>query len=56
VPFDPTNNLLGGNQLIRVGVARHPAHAAPVSGSWYGAKDAYLGLTATVQVRRQPHA
>jgi transglutaminase-like putative cysteine protease len=54
VPFDPTNNLLGGSQLIRVGVARDPSHAAPVSGSWYGSKDAYLGLTATVQVRRQP--
>ena len=54
VPFDPTNNLLGGNQLIRVGVARDPAHAAPVSGSWYGPADAFLDLTATVQVRRQP--
>ena len=53
VPFDPTNNLLGGNQLIRVGVARDPAQAAPVSGSWYGPADAFVGLTATVQVRRQ---
>ncbi len=51
--FDPTNNLLGGSQLIRVGVARDPAFAAPVSGSWYGAAGAYLGLTATVQVTRQ---
>jgi transglutaminase-like putative cysteine protease len=56
VPFDPTNNLLGGNQLIRVGVARDPSHAAPVSGSWYGSKDAYLGLTATVRVSRQPES
>ena len=56
VPFDPTNNLLGGNQLIRVGVARDPSHAAPVSGSWYGPKDAFIGLTATVQVSRQPDA
>lgn len=54
VSFDPTNNLLGGSQLIRVGVARDPAHAAPVSGSWFGEPDAYLGLTATVQVRRRP--
>ena len=53
VPFDPTNNLLGGNQLIRVGVARDPSHAAPVSGSWYGPSDAFAGLTATVQVSRQ---
>ncbi len=52
VPFDPTNNLLGGNQLIRVGVARDPDQAAPVSGSWYGAADAYLGMEASVLVRR----
>ncbi len=52
VPFDPTNNLLGGNQLIRVGVARDPSQAAPISGSWYGQAGAYLGMTATVQVHR----
>ena len=52
VSFDPTNNLLGGFQLIRVGVARDPAHAAPISGSWYGDADAYDGLEASVQVRR----
>ena len=52
VTFDPTNNLLGGNQLIRVGVARDPSQASPVSGSWFGAADAYVGMTATVQVRR----
>jgi transglutaminase-like putative cysteine protease len=54
LPFDPTNNLLGGNQLIRVGVARDPSQAAPVSGTWFGPADAYLGLDATVQVRRLP--
>ena len=53
VPFDPTNNLLGGNTLIRVAVARDPSQAAPMSGSWFGPADAYLGLQATVQVRRQ---
>ena len=51
VAFDPTNNLRAGTaQLIRVGVARDPRLAAPVSGSWFGAADAYLGMTATVQV------
>ncbi len=54
VPFDPTNNLLGGNQLIRVGVARDPRQASPISGSWSGAADAYQGMTATVEVRRRP--
>ena len=52
LPFDPTNNLLGGNQLIRVGVARDPSQAAPISGTWYGQTGAYLGMTATVQVHR----
>ena len=52
VTFDPTNNLLGGNQLIRVGVARDPSQASPISGNWFGAGNAFLGMTATVQVRR----
>lgn len=52
VPFDPTNNLLGGNQLIRVGVARDPGQAAPVTGSWYGDPEAYLGMEVQVRVRR----
>jgi len=52
VTFDPTNNLLGSNQLIRVGVARDPGQASPISGNWFGAANAYLGMTATVQVRR----
>jgi transglutaminase-like putative cysteine protease len=52
VAFDPTNNLMGSGQLIRVGVARDPAQAAPISGSWYGDAEAYEGLEASVQVRR----
>ncbi|MES2532927.1 MAG: transglutaminase family protein [Pseudomonadota bacterium] len=52
VAYDPTNNLLGGSQLIRVGVARDPAFAAPVSGSWFGEADAYIGLEASVTVTR----
>jgi transglutaminase-like putative cysteine protease len=56
VPFDPTNNLRAGSaQLIRVGVARDPKQAAPISGSWYGPADAYLGLSASVQVSRVAH-
>ncbi len=54
VPFDPTNNLLDGSQLIRVGVARDPSQAAPISGTWFGKAGAYVGMEATVQVRRRP--
>jgi hypothetical protein len=43
---------MGSGQLIRVGVARDPSQAAPISGSWYGKAEAYEGLEATVQVRR----
>jgi transglutaminase-like putative cysteine protease len=53
VPFDPTNNLLGGNQLIRVGVARDPSQAAPISGSWYGESGDYTGMTVSVLVHRR---
>jgi transglutaminase-like putative cysteine protease len=51
--FDPTNNLMGSGQLIRVGVARDPALAAPISGSWFGDPEAYEGLEATVIVTRR---
>jgi transglutaminase-like putative cysteine protease len=53
VPFDPTNNLLGGNTLIRVGVARDPALATPISGSWFGEPDAYEGMDVAVKVTRR---
>jgi len=52
VPFDPTNNLLGGTHLIRVGIARDPSQAAPISGSWFGESGDYLGMTVGVTVQR----
>jgi transglutaminase-like putative cysteine protease len=51
--FDPTNNLVGGTDLIRVGVARHASLATPVSGSWRGSADDYLGMEVEVQVRKR---
>jgi transglutaminase-like putative cysteine protease len=53
IPFDPTNNLLGGTQLIRVGLSRHPSQAAPVSGTWFGQANAYRGMDVKVEVRRR---
>lgn len=52
IPFDPTNNLIGGTDLIRVGVARHATLASPVSGSWSGFPGDYLGMEVDVQVRK----
>lgn len=54
IPFDPTNNLIGGTDLIRVGVARHASFASPVSGTWTGTKDDYFGMTVLVSVKRRP--
>ena len=53
VAFDPTNNLLGGTELIRVGIARDPSQAAPISGSWFGESDDYIGMTVSVTVKRR---
>lgn len=53
IAFDPTNNLVGGSELIRVGVARHASLAMPMSGSWHGAPADYLGMTVDVQVRKR---
>lgn len=54
VAFDPTNNLVGsGGNLLRVGVARDPALAPPISGVWYGEKDAYAGMDVRVTVTRR---
>lgn len=53
IPFDPTNNLIGGTDLIRVGVARHASLASPVSGSWHGFPGDFAGMFVDVQVRRR---
>lgn len=50
LPFDPTNALIGGSNLIRVAVARDPSQAAPLTGSYIGPAGAYLGMTVEVQV------
>ncbi len=53
IPFDPTNNLIGGTDLIRVGVARHATLASPVSGSWHGFPGDFLGMEVDVQVHKR---
>ncbi len=51
--YDPTNNLMGDSRLIRVAVVRDPSLAAPISDSWFGAPEAYIGMTASVKVSRR---
>lgn len=50
VEFDPTNNLVADRQLVRVAVARVPGDASPVSGSYTGSPDAFLGLSVGVSI------
>lgn len=51
VAFDPTNGTAGGADLIRVAVARDIHQVVPVSGSFLGAPDDYLGMEVAVTVR-----
>ena len=53
VEFDPTNGIVGNRDLIRVAVARDPAQAVPLSGTWYGPPSNYTGMTVDVQVRSE---
>jgi transglutaminase-like putative cysteine protease len=50
VEFDPTNGIIGNKDLIRVGVAREPRQAKPLSGSFIGDRADYLGMDVQVNV------
>ena len=53
VELDPTNAIVGNRDLIRVAVARDPAQAVPLSGSYYGAANDFLDMTVEVRVRSE---
>jgi transglutaminase-like putative cysteine protease len=48
--FDPTNGIAGSHDLIRVAIARDPAQAVPLWGTWTGFPAQSLGLTVEVDV------
>ncbi len=50
IEFDPTNGLIGGKDLIRVAVARDPAHAAPLTGTYFGSLEDEMGMEVSVDV------
>ncbi|WEK04398.1 MAG: transglutaminase family protein [Candidatus Devosia phytovorans] len=52
VEFDPTNGIIGTRDLIRVGVAREPRQAIPISGTFVGRKEDYIGMEVEVVVER----
>jgi len=50
VEFDPTNGMIGGANLFRVGVARSPEQAVPLQGIFRGSPDDQLSMTVNVTV------
>ena len=48
--FDPTNDIAGNHGLIRVAIARDPAQAVPLWGTWIGFPGASLGMSVSVSV------
>jgi transglutaminase-like putative cysteine protease len=51
VEFDPTNGIVGNRDLIRVGVARTPNQAVPLSGTYWGDPEDELGMEVSVNVK-----
>lgn len=50
IEMDPTNGIFGNRDLIRIAVARHPAQARPLSGSYIGKTGVYSGISVSVSV------
>ena len=50
VEFDPTNNIVGSRDLVRVMAVRDAEQAIPLTGTWYGQLSDYIGMNVTVQV------
>jgi transglutaminase-like putative cysteine protease len=54
VEYDPTNGLIAGANLIRVGVTREAEQAMPISGGFVGNNDDPTGLHVDVSVHAVP--
>jgi transglutaminase-like putative cysteine protease len=54
VEFDPTNGIVGNQDLIRVGVARDPVQAIPLWGSYDGDAGDFGDMTVQVNVTTEP--
>ena len=52
VHYDPTNRITAGYDLIPVAIARYPAQAVPLAGSWFGKAEDYLGMSVRVAVHK----
>jgi transglutaminase-like putative cysteine protease len=56
VEFDPTNGIVGNRDLIRVGVARDPRQAVPLSGSYDGDETDFDSMSVQVNVTTDDHS
>jgi len=54
VDFDPTNDMIGGRNLIRAAVTLDPSDAVPISGSFRGPVNAAPGMVVDVTVGSRP--
>ncbi len=54
IEYDPTNGLVAGSNLVRVGVARSAAQALPVSGGFFGGAGDAIGMHVDVAVSAAP--
>ena len=52
--YDPTNGLMAGSNLIRVGATRSASQALPISGGYVGGPEDFLGLHVDVAVTAEP--
>jgi transglutaminase-like putative cysteine protease len=50
IEFDPTNGIVGNADLVRVATVRDPRQAAPLTGSYIGAAEDFLGMDVAVDV------
>jgi len=56
VEYDPTNGLVAGANLVRVGMTRTAEQAIPISGGFVGSPDDPIGLDVCVAVSALPIA
>ena len=50
IEFDPTNGIIGNRGLIRVAVARDPAQALPLTGTWAGVRGSQIDMAVDVRI------
>jgi transglutaminase-like putative cysteine protease len=56
VEFDPTNGIVGNQDLVRVAICRDPRQALPLCGTWMGEASDFLKMDVEVEVRAEEDA